>query len=104
MRVNISAALLDLGRVVGRIAELVEWEKLVQQERPSPFPSAVQPADRLREDILALYAWFVSLDTSIHEVLSNPDLRVSEDQRRRWQRRLRELEERVSDRRGVEST
>ena len=92
---NLEAALRDLGKVANRILELMEWEKLAQQEHRSPFPSALRPSDQLKDDIRAMYGWFISLDMSIHEVLSQPDLDVSLDKFKRWQHRLEAMEKRI---------
>jgi len=98
MVVDVDAALVDLGRVADRIAELGEWDRLADEERRSPFPSALLPADDLREDIRALYGWFLDLDTKIREVLKRSELIVpSMDLWEGWWQRLRKLEEQVRE-------
>ena len=97
MQIDISGALRDLAKVADRIAELLEWEKLAQQERRPHVPPAFQLCDHNRKDIIDLYSWFLNLSMSAHEVLDSSDFEIPEEQRGRWQRRLRELEKRVDD-------
>lgn len=95
MQVDIPAALQELKRVADRIEELLEWEKLAQQERGSRALPPFQLRDHDRKDIIDLFGWFLNLSMSIHEVLDRPDFEALGEQRQRWQRRLRALEERV---------
>ena len=96
MEVDISGALRSLQQVVDRIAELIEWEKLVQQEQDPHRPPAFRLPDHFHEDIEAMYASFWNLGYDIHEALKRPDVQASHEERRRWKRRLEELEEQFS--------
>jgi hypothetical protein len=93
MHLDIPGALRDLSRLVDRIAELIEWEKLARQERCPHVPPSFQLPDHFREDIDQTDAWFWDLDNSIHEALDRPDLDASDEQRKRWKHSLGELEE-----------
>ena len=94
MRIDVTAALRDLNRVVDRIAELIEWEKLAKQERRPHVPPSFQPADHFPEDMESLCNSLFSLDSSIHKLLDRPDLETSDEQREQWKRQLRQLEKR----------
>ena len=89
---NIQAALRDLSKVAQRIAELREWQKLAQQERArNPHPELFVP-DSDQQEIDTLCGSFMILDLDIHEALKRPDMDCTPEQKKRWQRRLAELE------------
>lgn len=96
MRIDIPAALRSLEQLVGRMAELIEWERLTRQERRPHVPPSFQLPDHFWEDMESMDAWFWNLDSSIHEALGRSDLGISEDQRVLYQRQLLELEERTA--------
>ena len=65
MQVDIPGALHDPAKVADRIAALLEWEKLAQQERGSRALPTFQLRDHDREDIADLYGGFLNLSMSI---------------------------------------
>ena len=95
MCLDVPAALHELSDVSNRIAELIEWMKLAEQEDQSPFPSAVRPADDLEGDLRAMYGWFVSLSARIQDALIPTNVTGQNDQRDGWFRRLTVLHRRV---------
>ena len=101
MYFDVSAALADLNNVTDRIAELVEWIKLAEQEHQSIFPSAMPPADDLVDELKVMYGRFVSLSANIHEALNRKEITILENQRIRWFRRLEALDKRI-DASGVQ--
>ena len=95
MQVDIPGALRDLNKVADRLAELLEWQKLAQQERRPHTPPAFQFPDHTRKDIVEMYGWFINLDLCMREALNRTDLGFSIDDQTRWLRRLHEIEARV---------
>jgi len=93
MRIDLDAALLDLEKLIDRIAELIEWEKLSRQQRRPRDPPGFQFADHFNEDLESLFASGWQLHAEIGEALARDDLRASPEQLRRWQRRLHRLEQ-----------
>ena len=97
MRTDVPGALENLNRVADRIAELIEWDKLAQQERRPDSTWFFPPRDHLCDDLRSLYGLFLSLGLSIHDVLNRPDLDARKNQHTCWERRLRKLEARVHE-------
>ena len=95
MQADIPGALHDLEQVVDRIAELLEWDKLAQQERRSDIPPAFQLRDHLPDEIVGLYSVFLTLNGTIHRALNNLTAPISADEAD-WRRSLRSLEQRVA--------
>jgi hypothetical protein len=95
MKLDIPGALRDLDRLVDRMAELLEWQKLVQQERRGPFTS-FELNHHLPGDIRTLHARFLNAHLDLREVLGRPNLEASPRQRRRWEQRLQEIEHRFA--------
>lgn len=69
MQPDISSALQELGRVADRIAELLEWNELSQQENRHGLPPPVQFRDHLSGEIVGLYSAFLVLSRTVHRVL-----------------------------------
>ncbi|HOW71094.1 MAG TPA: hypothetical protein PKY77_10875 [Phycisphaerae bacterium] len=97
MRIDIARALRDLDQLVDRIAELVEWSRLSQQERRSPLPNSFDLNDHIDEEMLALQICFADAELNIRDVLARPDLEATEDQRRQWQQQLDHIRRRVAN-------
>lgn len=96
MQIDIPGGLRDLGRLVDRIAELLEWQKLAQQERRLPFPTSFEWNDHLDQDISDLRATFTGADMSLRTLLSRSDLNGTREQRHAWQRHLEQIEQRLA--------
>lgn len=96
MNIDLDAALADLQKLVDRIAELIQWAKLARRERRPFTPPSFQLQHHVVEDIDGLInsGWY--LDREIREALARPDLAASPEQRRRWTRRLEQLERSVT--------
>jgi hypothetical protein len=95
MNVDLASGLRELGQVADRLATLLEWEKLAQQERDHrPLPPLRLP-EHNRKDILDVYGWFLSLSASIRKFLEHSESAYPAEQAERWWRQLRELEHRV---------
>lgn len=92
MEVNIQAGIRDLARLVNRIAELREWQKLTAHERAARPGHLVLIPDSDQQEIDTLCGSFMILDLDIHEALTRADLNSAPEQKKRWERRLRELE------------
>ena len=97
MQVDIPGALRDLGRLVDRIAELLEWQKLAQQERRMPFSTSFDLEGHIPEDLRDLRAAFLSADMTLRELLGRDDLAPPAEQRRIWQRELEQIERRFAE-------
>lgn len=95
MHVDISGGLRDLGKVADRIATLLEWEKLAEQERGSRALPPFRLRDHNREDIIELYGHFINLSKTLHAVLDGADVGFTSEQWKLWSQRLRELDQRV---------
>lgn len=93
MNVDIAGALRELERLIERMQELIEWEKLFLSERKPHVPPSFQPTDHFRDDVEQMYAWFWNLVYSIHEVLDRDDFAIPERRRCEYRHRLGHLEE-----------
>lgn len=96
MKADVPGALRDLACLLDRIAELIEWERLAQQERKQANPSSFQLPNHFQQELNLLQASFFNLVFQVNEALARPDLEASADQLRRWKRRLAELDDRMS--------
>lgn len=92
MTFDVSAGLLDLARMVAKLKELKEWQKLEQQEARPDLPPSFRPCNHVEEELRIQHAAFISTAMNLREALANPALTTSLEQRERWQRRLRHLE------------
>jgi hypothetical protein len=95
MEIDVAGALRDLGLVADRLAALLEWEKLAQQERGSRKLPPFSFRDHNRNDIIDLYGHFLSLSSSLHAILDSTDGTFVDEERHTWWRQLRKLEDRV---------
>lgn len=95
MASRIPTALRELSAILRKLRELGEWAKLEQQERRPHEPPSFQPRSHLAEDFRIQYTAFISLAMDIQEALNHPGLEASQRERRRWRRRLRELEDQL---------
>lgn len=95
MASRIPTALRELSAILRKLRELEEWAKLERQERRPHEPPSFQPRDHLAEDLRIQYTAFISLAMDIQEALNQPGVEASPRQQRRWQRRLRELEDQL---------
>jgi hypothetical protein len=96
MQPDVPGALLDLQKIVKRIAELREWQKLARVERARNLYSQVVIPDSDQQEIDTLCGSYMLLDLTIHEALAGLDPNDSPEQKKRWQRRLQELEQTVA--------
>jgi len=92
MNIDVPAALRDLEKVADRIAAMLEWQKLAEQERGSrslpPFLLSQKNARELDE--LAAHFSFLCMSLRMH--LDDPELVCSGSQRETWRETLHQLE------------
>ena len=69
MQADIPGALDELDRVADRIEELLEWNKLSQQEQRPGLPPPFQFRDHISGEIISLYSAFLVLGRTIHRIL-----------------------------------
>jgi hypothetical protein len=93
--IDIPGALRDLGTVADRLATLLEWEKLAEQERGSRALPPFRLADHNRKDILDLYGRFLSLGTCVSNILERMNHQFPPEQAEYWWEQLRQLQQRV---------
>ena len=93
MQIDIPGTLRELERLVDRIAELIEWHKLTQQQRRLPFPTSFELNDHFAEETLDLQNCFAAADIQLRTLLADPHAITDEKQRQAWLRRLGQLEE-----------
>ena len=96
MKVDIPGALRELSRVVNRVAELREWQKLAAQERATRPGHLILIPDSDQQEIDTLSGSFMMLDLDVHGVLARSDLECTPEERKRWQSRLGGLERDLS--------
>jgi len=92
MNPNIPAGLRDLAKILEKLKTLQEWAKLAKEETQPEVPPSFCLDNRLAEDIRIQETAFISTVLDIREALNNPATSASPEQRRRWQRRLGEIE------------
>lgn len=93
MNIDVPAALRDLEKVADRIAAMLEWEKLAQQERGSRSLPPFVFSQKNWQEFSELRAQFSFLCMSLHMTLGDPELACSGSQREAWREALRKLEE-----------
>jgi hypothetical protein len=96
MQADIPGALRDLKTVADRIEELLEWEKLAQQERRPHVPPAFQLREHLPTEIVGLYSVFLTLSESAHRALDQANAPDACTEVADWRKTLQQLEQRVS--------
>lgn len=96
MQPDITGALRDLAKVAERIAALREWQRLAHVERTRNPHSSLFIPDSDQQEIDTLCGSYMQLDLSIHEALARLELDCSPEQKKRWERRLHELEQTVA--------
>lgn len=96
MKVDVPGVLRELSRVVNRAAALREWQKLAAQERAAKPGHLFLIPDSDQQEIDTLCGSFMMLDLDLHEALARSDLECPPEERKRWQRRLGELERDLS--------
>ena len=92
MPIDIPDALQSLDDLVDRIAALIEWDKLAQQERRPDMLASSSPRDSIQEDVKSLYGAFVESSVSIREFLDLPDSVWTPAQRTKWLKQLNKLQ------------
>lgn len=96
MEADIAGALRDLEKIVERIAQLREWQKLARQEQALNSQRHLFIPDSDQEEIDTLCGSFMLLRMTVQEALKRADLACAPDQRDAWHHRLRELEQAVA--------
>jgi len=96
MQVDIPAALQELAHVAARIEELLEWDKLAQQERRPHVPPAFQLRDHVSDEIVGLYSAFLTLAGTIHRALDGVLAPLRPGDAEALRRSLGHLEDRVA--------
>lgn len=96
MEVDIPGALRDLAKIAARIAELREWQRLAQEQRAAHPHRELFVPDSDQQEIDSLCGAYIQLDMIVHEALARPDLNCSPEQKKRWQRQLREMKQAVA--------
>ena len=95
MQIDIPGGLRELASVADRLAALLEWEKLAEQERGSRSLPPFRLRDYNCQDIIDLYGRFLNLSTSITKVLERAGNAFPPEQTDIWWRQLRTLGQRV---------
>ena len=95
MTFNVTAGLLDLARMVAKLKQFKEWQKLEQQEARPDLPPSFRISNHVEEELQLQYSAFLSLSMDLQEALNDSSFVTSAEQRARWQRRLRQLEQEV---------
>ena len=93
--IDMLAALAELRKTVEELEELCEWDKLKEMSGPATSRVFFHADDQMRDEIRDIYGLFCQLDQSLRQALGQPELIGSSQQRTRWDRGLRELENRV---------
>lgn len=96
MFVDIPGALRALARIVDRMEELIEWQRLIQQERHRPFSTSFDLNHHLAEEMEDFQACFANADHDLRELLKRTDLHATQEQRQRWVNELEQLEEQAA--------
>jgi len=100
-KVDVEGGLRQLSALRKRMGELIEWDKLAEQEqRPHQAPAfEIHTSLRrgLREDLRSFYGFSLSLAIDIGEVLSRYDFVCTLGDRERWRRRLARLEDELAN-------
>ena len=98
-RIEVGRALEDLSLVHRRLLDLIEWNKLAEQEhwgnRPPAFDPHTRVQEHLREDIKMFYDLFVSTSAQLRHLIGRHDLVCTADERSYWRQRLQELDRSV---------
>lgn len=92
MNIDVPAALRDLEKVADRIAAMLEWQKLAQQERGSRSLPPFVLSQKNWQEFSELQAQFSFLCMSLHMTLEDPELTCSGRQRETWREALHKLE------------
>lgn len=95
MTFDVTAGLLDLARMVAKLKDLKEWQKLEQQEARPDLPPSFRLCNHVEEELRLQHSAFLGLSMDLQEALNDSTLVTSPEQRARWQRRLRQLEQEV---------
>jgi len=96
MQPNIPAALRDLRHTADQIEVLLEWQKLAEQEQRRLCANSFHLYNDGQDDLYTLRAHFMSVHWEICEEMKRRGLKVSEKERRHWQRELESLEQRIA--------
>lgn len=88
MRVDIPGALRDLTRLTERLAELIEWERLVQREHRPDLPPSFQLRNHIPKEMSSLHQSFLVLAEDLRQILEDPHLRSTRQDRARWKAKL----------------
>jgi len=82
--------------LLNRIRELIEWQKLIDQEHVPGTPPGFDPHTSLHRQLCCdahqMHDLFLYEVTLMHEVLDRHELACTTDERRQWNRRLQALE------------
>ena len=96
MGLDIPGAFSDLARLVDRMEELLEWQRLSRQEQRRPFATSFDIDNHLEGEMTGLQACFAYADRNLRELLARDDLSLAVKQRQAWQKELERLEARAS--------
>jgi len=93
--IDMLAELAELRNAVDKLEELCEWDKLKEMSGPSASLPFFHADEQFSAEIRDIYGWFCQLDQSLRQALNQPELVGSPEQLARWDRGMRELENRV---------
>ena len=89
---NIAEALRSLRRSLQNLKSLLEWSKLVREHRKPHQPPAFRVDRGLQQEMRTEYSFFIRTAMEVRQALQRGRPGDSET-RRRYQRRLKRLEE-----------
>ncbi|MFW6106629.1 MAG: hypothetical protein ACOC8H_00560 [bacterium] len=102
MATNIPAALRQLSASLARLRELLAWAELSVLENQRNGIDSFRFTDHFPEEIRMEYAGFLATALAVQELLNDPQSELSADKKRRWQRRLDELQAELAALSGIE--
>ena len=95
MALDLASGISQLAQTADHLAELVEWQRLAQQELRPGAPIGVQIRQPFEQDARELYGLFLQLDQAIHEVLRDRVLAGTPRKVERWHQQVLDLEQKV---------
>lgn len=95
MTLDLASGIDQLAQTADHLAELVEWQRLAQQELRPGMPIDVQIRQPFEQDARELYGLFLQLDQAIHEVLKDGALAGTPRKVERWSQQVIALEQKV---------
>jgi hypothetical protein len=95
MTLDLASGINQLAQTADHLAELVEWQRLAEQELRLGAPIDVPLKQPFEQDARELYGLFLQLDQAIHEVLKDRALAGTPRNVERWSQQVLDLERKV---------